>query len=196
VRLRILVRGAIQGVGFRPFVHRRATALGLSGWVKNSSEGVVVEAEGGADDLSVFVETIRRSPPKNAVVTAIEVHRIEPHGEAAFAIRLSETTGTRTAQLLPDLATCADCLTGLFSPTDRRYRYPLSTARNAGRASASSRLRLTTAHEPQCVASRCVGPAGWNMRILRIDASTQNPILPRLRTASRIVGSARTHAQA
>ncbi len=58
-RLRIVVRGAVQGVGFRPFVHRQATALGLSGWVHNSSEGVAVEAEGGADDLSMLVEVIR-----------------------------------------------------------------------------------------------------------------------------------------
>jgi hydrogenase maturation protein HypF len=159
-RFRVLVRGAVQGVGFRPFVHRRATALRLSGWVRNSSEGVVVEVEGGVDDLSMFVETIRRSPPKNAVVTAIEVHRIEPRGEAAFAIRPSETTGTRMAQLLPDLATCPDCLAELFSPTDRRYRYPFINCTQCGPRFSIiedmpyDRARTSMRHFPICRACR------------------------------------------
>jgi hydrogenase maturation protein HypF len=159
-RLRILVRGAVQGVGFRPFVYSRAMALGLSGWVRNSSEGVAVEAEGAADDLSVFVETIRRSPPKNAVVTAIEVHQIEPRGEPAFAIRPSETTGTRTAQLLPDLATCPDCLAELFSPTDRRYRYPLINCTQCGprfsiiEDTPYDRARTSMRHFAMCRACR------------------------------------------
>jgi hydrogenase maturation protein HypF len=159
-RLRVLVRGAVQGVGFRPFVHRRATALGLSGWVRNSSEGVVVEAEGGADELSVFVETIRTSPPENAVVTAIEVHRIDPCGEAAFAIRPSETAGARTAQLLPDLATCADCLAELFSPSDRRYRYPFINCTQCGprfsiiEDTPYDRARTSMRRFPMCRACR------------------------------------------
>lgn len=131
-RLRIVVRGAVQGVGFRPFVHRQATALGLSGWVHNSSEGVAVEAEGGADDLSMLVEVIRTSPPRNATVSAIEVRRVEPLGEAAFTIRPSEAAGTRAAQPLPDLATCPDCLAELFDPTDRRYRYPFINCTQCG----------------------------------------------------------------
>ena len=123
-RLRIFVRGAVQGVGFRPFVHRRATALGLAGWVGNSNEGVTVEAEGQAARIAALVEAIRESPPLNADVAAVEVREIEPCGEAVFAIRPSETTGTRTAQVLPDIATCLDCLAELFDPSDRRYRYP------------------------------------------------------------------------
>lgn len=155
-RLRVLVRGAVQGVGFRPFVYRRATALRLSGWVRNSCEGVLVEAEGGADDLSVFVDAIKTSPPANAVVTAIEVHRIEPRGEAAFAIRPSETTGTRTAQLLPDLATCPDCLAELFRPTDRRYRYPFINCTQCGprfsiiEDTPYDRARTSMCHFPMC----------------------------------------------
>jgi hydrogenase maturation protein HypF len=159
-RLRILVRGTVQGVGFRPFVHRRATALGLSGWVSNSSEGVALEAEGGADDLSLFVEAIRTSPPKNAVVAAIEVQRIEPRGEAAFTIRPSETAGTRVAQLLPDLATCPDCVAELFSPTDRRYRYPFINCTQCGPRFSIiedmpyDRARTSMRHFPMCRACR------------------------------------------
>lgn len=131
-RLRILVRGAVQGVGFRPFVHRRAVALGLAGWVGNSSEGVTVEAEGEAARIAELVEAIQESPPTNATVAAVEMRGIEPCGEAIFAIRPSETTGTRTAQVPPDIATCPDCLAELFNPSDRRYRYPFINCTQCG----------------------------------------------------------------
>jgi hydrogenase maturation protein HypF len=130
--MRLLVRGAVQGVGFRPFVHRRATALGLAGWVSNSSAGVTVEAEGEADNLFALVEAIRESPPPNAAVTEIEVRKIKPCGERVFAIRTSEATGARIAQVLPDLATCSDCLAELFDRSDRRYRYPFINCTQCG----------------------------------------------------------------
>ena len=131
-RLRILVRGAVQGVGFRPFVYRRATALELAGWVGNSSEGVTVEAEGGCDSLAALVAAIWESPPPNADVTAVEVQEIEPCGETGFAIRPSETTRAHSAHVLPDLATCPGCLAELFDPSDRRYRYPFINCTQCG----------------------------------------------------------------
>ncbi len=72
VRQRILVRGAVQGVGFRPFVYRQATALGLAGWVGNTADGVTVEAEGGETQIAALVEAIRMSPPAAAHVIALE----------------------------------------------------------------------------------------------------------------------------
>jgi len=131
-RLRILVRGAVQGVGFRPFVHRRATALGLAGWVGNSTEGLTVEAEGAAAQVAALVEAIRDSPPMNATVAVVEVQEIAPRGEADFAIRPSQTAGIRAAQVMPDLATCPDCLAELFNPSDRRYRYPFINCTQCG----------------------------------------------------------------
>jgi hydrogenase maturation protein HypF len=130
--VRIVVRGAVQGVGFRPFVHRRATALGLVGWVGNSSEGVTVEAEGNAGPLTALVAAIRESPPTNATIAAIEVQAIEPRGDSVFTIRPSETAGARIAQVLPDLATCPECLRELFDPSDRRYRYPFINCTQCG----------------------------------------------------------------
>jgi hydrogenase maturation protein HypF len=159
-RWRIVVRGAVQGVGFRPFVYRRATALGLSGWVHNSNDGVAVEAEGGDDDLSMLVEAIRTSPPRNAMVAAIEVQRIDPLGEAAFTIRPSGTTGARVAQLLPDLATCPGCLAELFDPADRRYRYPFINCTQCGPRFSIiedlpyDRVRTSMRHFPMCRACR------------------------------------------
>ncbi len=131
-RRRILVRGAVQGVGFRPFVHRQAVALGLAGWVSNSGEGVTVEAEGDASAVAVLVDAIRRSPPPNAKVAAVEIHEVNPVGEATFSIRPSETSDSRTVEVLPDIATCADCLAELFDSSDRRYHYPFINCTQCG----------------------------------------------------------------
>jgi acylphosphatase len=76
VRSRILVCGAMQGVGFRPFVHRQATALGLAGWVINSSQGVVVEAEGDPERIAALVRKIRENPPANSAVDIVETSAI------------------------------------------------------------------------------------------------------------------------
>jgi hydrogenase maturation protein HypF len=131
-RLRILVRGAVQGVGFRPFIYRQATALELAGWVGNSTEGVVIEAEGPRDRIDALAEVIRRAPPPNAAVVAVEAREIGLHGGEGFAIRRSDAAGMHTAQVLPDLATCNDCLRELFDPTDRRHRYPFINCTQCG----------------------------------------------------------------
>jgi hydrogenase maturation protein HypF len=132
VRLHILVRGAVQGVGFRPFIHRQATALGLAGWVINTSEGVVAEAEGDPEQIDALVQEIREDPPANATVDAVETRAVAPRWDNGFEIRASDATGACTAQVLPDFATCADCLAELFDPSDRRYRYPFINCTHCG----------------------------------------------------------------
>jgi hydrogenase maturation protein HypF len=132
VRSRILVRGAVQGVGFRPFVHRQATALGLAGWVINSSQGVVAEAEGDPEQIAALVREIREGPPANSTVDSVETCAIAARWEDKFEIRASDASGACTAQVLPDLATCADCLSELFDPSDRRYRYPFINCTHCG----------------------------------------------------------------
>jgi len=132
VRKRIVVSGAVQGVGFRPFVYRQATALGLSGWVMNSSEGVTIEVEGGADRVDALVEKIKETPPPNALISRLVAEPRAPRSETGFAIRPSAESGERTALALPDVATCDDCLRELFDPTDRRYRYPFANCTRCG----------------------------------------------------------------
>ena len=107
LRSRILVRGAVQGVGFRPFVHRQATALGLAGWVINSSQGVVVEAEGDPERIAALVRKIRENPPANSAVDIVETSAIALRWDDGFEIRASDAAGACTAQVLPDFATCA-----------------------------------------------------------------------------------------
>jgi hydrogenase maturation protein HypF len=131
-RRRLLVRGAVQGVGFRPFVHGRATALGLAGWVANCAEGVTLEVEGDPARVAALIDAIRQAPPVNAVITAVDVDDVQPRGEAGFAIRPSELTGARVAQVLPDIATCPDCLRELLDPLDRRYLYPFVNCTHCG----------------------------------------------------------------
>src|SRR5271166_2831798 len=132
VRSRILVCGAVQGVGFRPFVHRRATALGLAGWVINSSLGVVIEAEGDPERIAALVRNIREGPPANSIVDSVETCVITARWDDGFEIRASDAAGASTAQVLPDFATCADCLAELFDPADRRYRYPFINCTHCG----------------------------------------------------------------
>jgi hydrogenase maturation protein HypF len=131
-RRRILVRGAVQGVGFRPFVHRQASALGLAGWVINSSQGVVIEAEGDPERIAALVQKIRAAPPANSIVESVEAWAIAACWDDGFEIRASEAAGTCTAQVLPDFATCTDCLAELFDPADRRYRYPFINCTHCG----------------------------------------------------------------
>jgi len=132
VRRRIRVGGTVQGMGFRPFVFREATARGLAGWVANSSEGVILEAEGGAAAIDGLVEAIRAAPPAHARVASLRIDDVAPRGEPVFAIRASALSGPRAAQILPDLASCDDCLAEMRDPTDRRYRYPFINCTQCG----------------------------------------------------------------
>jgi hydrogenase maturation protein HypF len=131
-RLAVSVSGVVQGVGFRPFVHRQATGLGLGGWVMNSSQGVLIEVEGDAARLDEFLGVLRNEPRAPAFVDTIRVLEREPLGETEFSIRPSELAGSRSARIPPDLATCEACLTELFDPADRRWRYPFITCAQCG----------------------------------------------------------------
>lgn len=131
-RLRVEVRGAVQGVGFRPFVYRLATELGLRGWVRNDVRGVEVEVEGEAGTLEAFRARIEAEAPPRAVVRSVSAGWLEPEGFASFEIRRSDGLGAKVVAVLPDLATCDDCLRELFDPADRRHRYPFLNCTNCG----------------------------------------------------------------
>jgi hydrogenase maturation protein HypF len=130
-RVRTIIRGAVQGVGFRPFVFRLATDLGLAGWVSNSSHGVIIEVEGDEARLREFVDRLERERPPRAFVQSLETSFLDPLGYSTFEIRPS-IEGAKTALVLPDIATCPDCLREIFDPNDRRYRYPFTNCTNCG----------------------------------------------------------------
>ncbi|HXB16767.1 MAG TPA: carbamoyltransferase HypF [Solirubrobacteraceae bacterium] len=131
-RINVRVAGTVQGVGFRPFVHRLAGELGLGGYVLNDNEGVLAEVEGSAADVERFIARLREDAPPLARVERIETQRRAATGERSFAIRPSARDGTAATPITPDSATCGDCLRELFDPGDRRYRYPFINCTNCG----------------------------------------------------------------
>src|SRR5215468_4071458 len=131
-RRRITLHGAVQGVGFRPFVYRLATEMSLTGWVLNSSSGLVVEVEGGPDELRSFEQRLERERPKASVVTARESEWLPSQGFTRFEIHHSEMDSAKSVHVLPDLATCADCRNELDDSTNRRYQYPFTNCTNCG----------------------------------------------------------------
>ncbi len=131
-RLRVEIHGAVQGVGFRPFVYRLATDLALAGWVINDTRGVFIEIEGPQANLARFLERVSVEKPPRAIIHSLDSAWLDPVGYDGFEIRHSEEHGAKTVLVLPDIATCADCLAEVFDPDDRRYRYPFTNCTNCG----------------------------------------------------------------
>jgi len=131
-RLRLAVRGAVQGVGFRPYVYRLARELGLLGWVNNSPRGVGIEIEGPRVALESFLLRLEREKPPRSSIQGLESTWLDPVGYEKFEIRRSEEGGAKTALVLPDIAICADCLREILDPANRRYRYPFTNCTNCG----------------------------------------------------------------
>jgi hydrogenase maturation protein HypF len=125
----------VQGVGFRPFVHRLATELDLTGWVRNDETGVLVEVQG--QQVNSFVERLKKDAPQLANIRFVSVEQcsIVP-GESDFEIapsRRSETPATQVAARLgPDVAPCPACLAEVVNPSQRRYLYPFSSCTDCG----------------------------------------------------------------
>ncbi len=134
VRQRVTVTGVVQGVGFRPFVHRVATELGLSGFVGNDSGAVFVEVQGRRARVAEFGRRLRAEAPPLARITEVRVTelRADPAPAPEFRIVTSQLAAGSTTPIPPDIAVCDDCVTELFDPLDRRYRHPFVTCTNCG----------------------------------------------------------------
>lgn len=129
--LSLRIQGVVQGLGFRPFIYRLATELGLTGWVNNSSEGVAVEIEGERSQLAIFLERLKSiAPPLSDIQSVVSLEHT-PVGYRDFTIKTS-TAGAKTTSILPDLATCNECLQDIFDPDNRCYRYPFTNCTNCG----------------------------------------------------------------
>jgi hydrogenase maturation protein HypF len=131
-RIHITIRGAVQGVGFRPFVFRLAQELNLFGSVRNSPQGVFIEAEGTRRNLETFLLKISKEKPPRSFIQSLESSYLDPLGFKDFQIVESKVEGERTALILPDIAVCSDCLTEIFDPANRRYLYPFANCTNCG----------------------------------------------------------------
>ncbi|MBZ4018750.1 carbamoyltransferase HypF [Streptomyces purpurogeneiscleroticus] len=134
--VRIVVRGTVQGVGFRPFVHRTATRLGLDGTVRNVNGHVVIIAAGAPPALSRLVTALHTQAPPAAVVGTVEIDRTPKNTAtgAGFTIGPSTTDRRQSSvrEIPPDTATCDACLRELFDPDDRRFRHPFINCTDCG----------------------------------------------------------------
>jgi hydrogenase maturation protein HypF len=133
LRLRLTLTGAVQGVGFRPFVYRLATELQLKGWVNNSSSGVTIEVESDRPILEQFLQRIQSENPPPSYIQTLDSVWLESVGYQQFEIQISAAGElTKSAIVLPDMATCSDCLAEIFDRQNRRYRYPFTNCTHCG----------------------------------------------------------------
>jgi hydrogenase maturation protein HypF len=130
--MHIALRGAVQGVGFRPFVFRLADQLGLKGWVLNSPEGVFIEIEGEKPILDDFLLRLQQEKPAPSFIQSLEYSLLDPVNFKTFEIRESESSGITSTLILPDIATCAECVSEIFDPGNRRYLYPFTNCTHCG----------------------------------------------------------------
>ena len=128
------IKGVVQGVGFRPFIVKIANENKLKGWILNDSNGVALEVEGSEQNITIFINEIRNNHPPLAVID--EIILLEEKESSSvykdFFIKNSVSTSNRQALIAPDSDVCEDCLRELFTPEDRRYRYPFINCTNCG----------------------------------------------------------------
>jgi hydrogenase maturation protein HypF len=134
VRQRLTVTGVVQGVGFRPFVHRIATELGLAGFVGNDSGAVFLEVQGDRAHIDEFTRRLRAQAPPLARISTVSAVDVAPETQSGngFHIVASRAAAGAGTPIPPDIAVCEDCLAELFDPNDRRYRHPFVTCTNCG----------------------------------------------------------------
>lgn len=182
MRLRLRVRGTVQGVGFRPFAHAVAARYGLSGFVRNDAEGVLLEIEGarGAD----FLAALREEAPPLAHIEAVEIERVAATGEQGFSI-VESGGGGSGARLSADAAVCAQCLDELFDEASRFHLYPFIGCAHCGprfsigRAVPYDRARTAMSDFPLCAACAADyrNPAGRRFHVETIACAACGPRL-------------------
>lgn len=128
----VKIKGIVQGVGFRPFIHRLVRAYGLKGTIRNTSSGVTMELEGEGEAIRRFLTALPTEAPPLAVIESITNREIPMKGFETFTIIGSERQDERNTLISPDISICADCLRELRDPADRRYRYPFINCTNCG----------------------------------------------------------------
>jgi hydrogenase maturation protein HypF len=154
----VLVRGVVQGVGFRPFVYRLALEGSLAGTISNDTDGVTIEIEGSRKQIEAFLARLKSETPPLARIDSIVTEELAITGEAGFKIVASEVLGRVRTGIPADAATCADCLRELLDPADRRFRYPFLNCTNCGprftitRRIPYDRPQTSMARFPMCAA--------------------------------------------
>jgi hydrogenase maturation protein HypF len=131
-RARATLRGALHGTGFRAFVQGLARELGLTGWVRNTESGVLIEAEGSGGRLREFLLRIERHKPPRAVIQGLEFSFLDAAGYSSFLIDEKAAAHEPNPAVPPDVAPCPQCQMEMFQPGNRRFRYPFINCANCG----------------------------------------------------------------
>ncbi|HEV2175564.1 MAG TPA: carbamoyltransferase HypF, partial [Nitrospira sp.] len=132
IRRQVEVSGIVQGVGFRPYIYRLATERQLVGTISNTSAGVVIEVQGPAATVDDFISRLSQEAPPLSRITEIKTRDLPLNGDHEFRIVASRGEEPVRTLISPDVATCDDCLSEMFDPADRRYRYPFTNCTNCG----------------------------------------------------------------
>lgn len=130
---RLIVTGLVQGVGFRPFIHRLAVKNNVNGFVRNiGGSEVEIWIEGFVDNIERFVESIKNDKPIVAYIDEVIIEEKEPQGYTSFQILPSSSDRITRSNIPPDFAICRDCLNEILDPSNRRYRYPFNSCAYCG----------------------------------------------------------------
>src|SRR5512134_3576111 len=130
-RRRLRVRGQVQGVGFRPFVFRLATELGLAGRVLNDGAGVEIEVQGDLERVDRFLHRLRSELPRLARIDSVASGELQMSDDHAFVIEASRG-GIVTTGVTPDAAICPECVADIFDSSNRRWRYAFTNCTHCG----------------------------------------------------------------
>jgi hydrogenase maturation protein HypF len=128
----IHIKGTVQGVGFRPFVFSTAKKYNITGWVRNSSAGVEIHANGTLQEIKDFIAEVKTNPPPLAKIDEVFESDINSDGYMDFSILQSQTIPGEFIPISPDVSICSECQEELFDPGNHRYRYPFINCTNCG----------------------------------------------------------------
>jgi len=129
---RLIIRGMVQGVGFRPFIFNLANRLSLKGNVSNISSGALINIEGRAGDIESFCDLIPAQCPPLALITDSSIQNVSFRKFKEFSISASSIDNDKTGMVLPDISICDKCVSEMLDPLDSRYQYPFINCTECG----------------------------------------------------------------
>lgn len=128
----VKIYGIVQGIGYRPYIYKKAKKLNIKGWVNNLDSSVIIKAESYRENITKFLVEVIKKPPKLAEIQKVEVKRNEIEDFDEFIIKRSKKSNTKLKFILPDIATCDKCAQDIFNKDSKRYRYAFTNCSLCG----------------------------------------------------------------